>query len=269
MKNLIRIGQVSSLYGISLDTLRYYDQKGLLKPIVDKTNGYRYYTFEHLDVLEMVLLGKYLEIPLEQIKEKIDTESIDGYLTMMQEQQRLIGEKLAMLTQLGKYTAEMGELLKNIQSHSNDYTFFNSVTKKEMNLEIYEVDIKNIFEKHNGSHTKGIEAFNQWVLYFVDEAGTILGNSQTIGLSLRNLDADECEIKAYLNRAAENGIITKYILSGKYRCICFWGNEDELQEYLRLLYSHFKLKIMKFFVRFRFALLHKNKKNEYYTEIFF
>ncbi len=57
MQHLLRIGQVSKLYGISLDTLRHYDHKGLLKPIVDKNNGYRYYSLKHLDILEMILVG--------------------------------------------------------------------------------------------------------------------------------------------------------------------------------------------------------------------
>ncbi|WP_349947514.1 MerR family transcriptional regulator [Lacrimispora sp. BS-2] len=35
MHGLLRIGQVSKWYGISLDTLRHYDRKGLLEPIVD------------------------------------------------------------------------------------------------------------------------------------------------------------------------------------------------------------------------------------------
>ena len=65
--------------------MRYYDHKDLLKPIVDKENGYRYYSLDHLDVLEMLLVGKHLEIPLDRIKEKIADESIDGYLAMLEE----------------------------------------------------------------------------------------------------------------------------------------------------------------------------------------
>ncbi|WP_281532626.1 MerR family DNA-binding transcriptional regulator, partial [Anaerocolumna aminovalerica] len=71
MKGLLRIGQVSKLYGISLDTLRHYDRKGLLKPIIDSQNDYRYYSLEHLDILEMILVGKYINIPLDQMKERI------------------------------------------------------------------------------------------------------------------------------------------------------------------------------------------------------
>ncbi|AJD27392.1 MerR family DNA-binding transcriptional regulator [Clostridium botulinum] len=89
MQHLLRIGQVSKLYGISLDTLRHYDHKGLLKPIVDKNNGYRYYSLKHLDILEMILVGKYMEIPLEQMQKRLNSESIGDYLSMVQEQKNV------------------------------------------------------------------------------------------------------------------------------------------------------------------------------------
>lgn len=42
-------GQVSKIFNISKDTLRYYDKMGLLKPEINKSNGYRYYSQEHID----------------------------------------------------------------------------------------------------------------------------------------------------------------------------------------------------------------------------
>lgn len=42
------IGQVSKLFEISKDTLRYYDKIGILKLEVNETNGYRYYYEEDL-----------------------------------------------------------------------------------------------------------------------------------------------------------------------------------------------------------------------------
>ncbi|WP_270647755.1 MerR family transcriptional regulator [Paeniclostridium hominis] len=38
---LFTIGQVTKMYNISHDTLRYYDKIDLLKPSVKKENGYR------------------------------------------------------------------------------------------------------------------------------------------------------------------------------------------------------------------------------------
>lgn len=51
MQTILKIGEVNKIYGVSLDTLRYYDKIGLLKPIVDPNNSYRYYSLDHLDRL--------------------------------------------------------------------------------------------------------------------------------------------------------------------------------------------------------------------------
>lgn len=43
MKNL-RIGGFANVVGISVKTIRFYEEKGLLKPAyIDKYTGYRYY----------------------------------------------------------------------------------------------------------------------------------------------------------------------------------------------------------------------------------
>lgn len=44
--NLISIGKMAELGGVTVPTLRLYDQLGLLRPsYVDPQSGYRYFTF--------------------------------------------------------------------------------------------------------------------------------------------------------------------------------------------------------------------------------
>ena len=46
---MIRIGDFSKLSRVSVKTLRFYDEMGLLKPVeVDRFSGYRHYTPEQL-----------------------------------------------------------------------------------------------------------------------------------------------------------------------------------------------------------------------------
>ncbi len=43
---MIRIGDFSRLSRVSVKALRFYDEKGLLKPVqVDPSTGYRYYEY--------------------------------------------------------------------------------------------------------------------------------------------------------------------------------------------------------------------------------
>ena len=48
MKKLYKIGEISKLYNISNDILRYYEKIGLLVPDIKKENGYRYYSEKQL-----------------------------------------------------------------------------------------------------------------------------------------------------------------------------------------------------------------------------
>lgn len=269
MQKLLRIGQVSNLYNISLDTLRYYDRKDLLKPIVDEQNGYRYYSLEHLDILEMILIGKYLEIPLEQMKEKIDSESISGYLSMMEEQNSFIEEKLSILTKLSQYTNEMTNMLKHIQNFSNDNTFSKIATEKGLDITIYQVNLKNFPNNLDNTQINGIEAFDQWISYNVDNNYSIVENSEILGLSIHENINPSNELCRYLNSAAKEDKISKYHVLGSYKLISFWGNENELQEYLHLLCNHFKLKNTSLHIKFSFALLHKDMRHEYFAKIYF
>lgn len=63
------IGEISSMVNISKDTLRYYDEVGILKPSrIDSDNGYRYYGPEQISIIAKILEYKNYGFTLEQIK---------------------------------------------------------------------------------------------------------------------------------------------------------------------------------------------------------
>ena len=66
------IKKVADLAGISVRTLHYYDQIGLLRPSFSATNGYRYYTENELLKLQQILFFRELEFSLEQINEMMN-----------------------------------------------------------------------------------------------------------------------------------------------------------------------------------------------------
>ncbi|MDV3425725.1 MAG: MerR family transcriptional regulator [Bacillota bacterium] len=63
------VKQVSDLTGISVRTLHYYDEIGLLKPSEITEAGYRLYDDEALETLQQILFFKELDIPLKEVKE--------------------------------------------------------------------------------------------------------------------------------------------------------------------------------------------------------
>ncbi|MGO0882630.1 TipAS antibiotic-recognition domain-containing protein [Clostridioides difficile] len=63
------VKQVSDLTGISVRTLHYYDEIGLLKPSEITEAGYRFYDDEAIKTLQQILFFKELEIPLKEVKD--------------------------------------------------------------------------------------------------------------------------------------------------------------------------------------------------------
>lgn len=70
---LFKISEFSRLSRIPLQTLRYYDQIGILKPAkIDDTTGYRYYCAEQLLQINRIVIFKELGFSLQQIAQLLD-----------------------------------------------------------------------------------------------------------------------------------------------------------------------------------------------------
>ena len=115
MENYFLISEFAKLRGININSLRYYEKLGLLKPAyVDQRTGYRYYAAEQLPLLNNIILCVQLGIPLKEMVEYLDEE---GNL----ESQRLL-ERGKIVAQ--KRILEMQNNLKYIEtslSHMKDY----------------------------------------------------------------------------------------------------------------------------------------------------
>mgnify|MGYP004615116107 CR=1 FL=1 len=63
-----KIGEFSKLVGISVKTLRYYDECGVLKPSkIDTFTGYRYYSDNDIMDCEFIKMLKSLDFTLDEI----------------------------------------------------------------------------------------------------------------------------------------------------------------------------------------------------------
>ncbi len=88
---MLKIRDFAKLAEVSMTTLRYYDEIGLLKPIhVDPETGYRFYTMDQLPHLHRILAFKELGLGLTQIVEILDEgvspEALQGMLRFRQAQ---------------------------------------------------------------------------------------------------------------------------------------------------------------------------------------
>ncbi len=71
MKKYYRIGEIAKLYGIGPDSLRYYEEMGILSPIRGK-NGYRMYRVDNIWKLNVIRDLRNKEVPMEQIRQYLN-----------------------------------------------------------------------------------------------------------------------------------------------------------------------------------------------------
>lgn len=78
------IGEVSSRLGLSRDTLRFYEKKGIIQPEKQK-NGYRTYTYEDIKKLSSIIFYRRLNFSIEDIRHILYKSSFPSYCSMIQE----------------------------------------------------------------------------------------------------------------------------------------------------------------------------------------
>ncbi len=71
------VNKLAKMSGVSIRTLRFYDQIGLLKPAYHGDNGYRYYEEEQLLMLQQILFFRELGFELKKIQEILERSDFD------------------------------------------------------------------------------------------------------------------------------------------------------------------------------------------------
>ncbi len=95
------VKQLAELAGVSVRTLHYYDEIGLLKPAAVGENGYRYYDDPALLRLQQILFYRELDVDLPQIKAILDDPTFDLVTALQRHRQALQGriDRLGVLMQ--------------------------------------------------------------------------------------------------------------------------------------------------------------------------
>ena len=96
----MRIKEFAQLTGVSVRTLHYYDEIGLLTPaLVDKRTGYRYYNEQSLLRMQEILFYRELDFSLKSIGEMLSSPHYDARKSL-EEQKILLTLKKERLERL-------------------------------------------------------------------------------------------------------------------------------------------------------------------------
>lgn len=147
----MQIKEFAELTGVSIRTLHYYDETGLLKPaFVDKQTGYRHYDETSLLRMQEILFYRELDFPLKVISEILSAENHDRQKALS-DQKRLLTLKKQRLERLIEAvdSAMKGEPIMNAFDN-RAYDQYRDEAKQRWG----ETDAYKEYEKKNKSRSK-------------------------------------------------------------------------------------------------------------------
>ncbi len=110
-EGLLSIGQLSGISQISVKTLRYYDEEGILKPAhVDELSRYRYYTAEQVEQARLLQNLRFAQVPLEDLREFMrdptyehQAQVFDQHIERLRKEVQALNSSLRTLTRRRDY----------------------------------------------------------------------------------------------------------------------------------------------------------------------
>ena len=115
---MMTVNEVSKLAGVSIRTLQYYDNIGLLKPAKYTESGYRLYDDAGLERLQQILLFRELEFPLKKIKEIITGSNFD--------KARALDQQIELLTLKKEHLENLIDFARKLKTKGVDIMDFSA-----------------------------------------------------------------------------------------------------------------------------------------------
>ena len=142
------VKEISDVTGISVRTLHYYDEIGLLKPTKKSDAGYRLYDDKALETLQQVLFFREFDIPLKEIKAVMENPVLERNQILQMQRKMLVAKKERM----ERLINSIDDILKG--DNKMDFAIFSKTEVEEMfqtMIEHMPEDMKNLAVKEFGS----------------------------------------------------------------------------------------------------------------------
>ena len=152
------VKEISDLTGISVRTLHYYDEIGLLKPTEKSDAGYRLYDDKALETLQQILFFREFDISLKEIKAVLDNPALERNQILQVQRKMLVTKKERM----ERLIASIDDILKG--ENKMDFTIF---TKTEIE-EMFQTMLEHMPENMRNIAIKEFGSIEQWKKHYME-----------------------------------------------------------------------------------------------------
>lgn len=151
------VKEISNITGISIRTLHYYDEIGLLKPTDKSDVGYRLYDDKALEQLQQILFFREFDIPLKEIKAVMENPALDRNHILKMQREML----LTKIKRMEHLIVGIDDILKG--DNKMDFAIFN---KTEMD-EMFQVMTEHMPEEIKQKAIDEFGGLNQWHEHYI------------------------------------------------------------------------------------------------------
>lgn len=130
------VNKIARMSGVSVRTLHFYDEVGLLKPAYVAANGYRFYEEPQLLTLQQILFYRELGFELKRIKEILRRPDFDK-VAALKSHRKLLQKKQAHTAKLIETIDKTIEHLKGKKKMNSQQLFAGFDAEKQAKHEQY------------------------------------------------------------------------------------------------------------------------------------
>lgn len=156
------VKEVSKLTGISVRTLHWYDEIGLLKPTDTSEAGYRLYDDKALEILQQILFFREFDMPLKEIKAIMENPGFDKTETLKSQKKMLEVKQ----NRLNRLINSIDDILRG--DNKMDFTVFN---KEEID-DMYRSMESNMTEEQKQLFIEQYGSMEEFEKFFKESASS-------------------------------------------------------------------------------------------------
>lgn len=120
--NTFRTSQLSEILGVSRDALRYYEEKGIIKPKQKEVNNYREYDFYDIYTLMVTDFYKKRNLSINEVKKLQAGTEIDELEALLGEKAKELEEKIRIKEYMLEKINETKEFCNDVKKYLNKFS---------------------------------------------------------------------------------------------------------------------------------------------------
>lgn len=113
--SLFTIGEVVRLTGVSKDKIRYYEEKGILRPMQSTDNRYRYYSERDMHKILAIELYRSVDLGIPEMKKILYDSNMEGICGIISHKRRSIEDEIARLEKINENLKHLEEVCSDIR----------------------------------------------------------------------------------------------------------------------------------------------------------